>query len=123
MKKIMLILFAILGILTSSYAEMVQKPILGLSKEEIIERFKGWERNLRFETQVRPNALKFENPDLIVVVSFNKQGIAEGVAFLSQDISDSTGKNSYVNRNYQALINLATGGKKVKIKNKGKGDV
>ena len=123
MKKIMLILFAILGILTSSYAEMVQKPILGLSKEEIIERFKGWERNLRFETQVRPNALNFENPDLIVVVSFNKQGIAEGVAFFSQDISDSTGKNSYVNRNYQALINLATGGKKVKIKNKGKGDV
>jgi len=98
-------------------AQAMQKPILGSTRDEILERFKAWKRSLRYETQVRRNALKFENPELIVVVFFDNQGIAEGVAFLSQDVSDLTGKNSYVNKNYETLIKLATGGGKVRVEN------
>lgn len=98
-------------------AQAMHKPILGSTRDEILERFKAWKRSLRYETQVRRNALKFENPELIVVVFFDNKGIAEGVAFLSQDVSDLTGKNSYVNKNYETLIKIATGGTKVRVEN------
>lgn len=98
-------------------AQAMQKPILGSTRDEILERFKAWKRSLRYETQVQRNALKFENPDLIVVVLFDNREMAEGVAFLSQDVSDPTGKTSYVNKNYEMLIKLATGGGKMKVEN------
>ena len=62
---------------------------------------------------------QFSNKDLIVVVDFDKNQIAEGVSFLSQDVSDNIGKNSYVNKNYKKIVKWAAGGKTIKIeKNK-----
>lgn len=54
---------------------------------------------------------------MIVVVDFDNNGIAEGVSFLSNDIGDViTGENSYTHKNYDYLINLATGGESAEIK-------
>jgi hypothetical protein len=104
---------------TQTFSDMKQRVILGSTKAEVIEIFnlKGWTRNFRYEEKVNRKGIKFENQDLIVVILFNDNGIAEGVAFLSQDVSDPTGKNSYANKNYQTLVNLATGGQKVKVEN------
>lgn len=97
-------------------SSLKKKAILGSTRSEVIEMFKTWRRNYKFE-KVRANGVKFENEDLMVVVLFNVDGMADGVSFLSMDVSDLTGKTSYVYRNYTELINWATGGKKVRIEN------
>lgn len=94
----------------------VQKAILGSTKAEVIEMFKGWKRSHTYESKIDPNAIKFENKDLIAVIDFDKEKRAEGVAFLSiSGLDDWTGKKSYVNKNYEKLLYWATGGKRTKI--------
>lgn len=94
----------------------VQKAILGSTKAEVIEMFKGWKRSYTYESKIDPNAIKFENKDLIVVIDFDKEKRAEGVSFLSiSGLDDWTGKKSYVNKNYEKLLYWATGGKRTKI--------
>ena len=100
-----------------AYQEIhVQKAILGSTKAEVIEMFKGWKRSYTYESKIDPNAIKFENKDLIAVIDFDKGKKAEGVAFLSiSGLDDGTGKKSYVNKNYEKLLYWATGGKGTKI--------
>ena len=95
--------------------ENIKQNILNSKKEQIIAYFKNWKRVYAYEKNVDPNSLKFENNDLIILIFFNKNNIAEGVSFLSQDISDTTGFNSYVNKNYNKLLNWATNKKNVLI--------
>ena len=94
----------------------VQKAILGSTKAEVIEMFKGWKRSYTYESKIDPNAIKFENKDLIAVIDFDKEKRAEGVSFLSiSGLDDRTGKKSYVNKNYEKLLHWATDGKGTKI--------
>lgn len=100
-----------------AYQEIrAQKTILGSTKAEVIEMFKGWNRSYTYESKIDPNAIKFENKDLIAVIDFDKEKRAEGVAFLSiSGLDDWTGKKSYVNKNYEKLLYWATSGKRTKI--------
>jgi len=92
------------------------KAILGSTKAEVIEMFKGWKRSYTYESKIDPNAIKFENKDLIAVIDFGKEKRAEGVSFLSiSGLDDRTGKKSYVNKNYEKLLHWATDGKGTKI--------
>ena len=92
------------------------KTILGSTRTEVIQMFKGWKRSYTYEDNIDSNAIKFQNSDLIVVIDFDKDKRAEGVSFLSMSgLDDLTGKRSYVNENYEKLLDLATGGERTKI--------
>ena len=95
--------------------EAKHEVILGSTKAEIIEMFKGWRRHIRFENNGSSNMIKFENEDLIAVVFFGSQGMAEGVAFLSMHVQDSKCKTSYVSEYRETLVSWATGGKMTKV--------
>ena len=89
--------------------------ILGSLKDKVVELFKDWERSINYETNVDPKGLKFTNRDLIVVVDFNDQGIAEGVSFLTNKVDDMTGKTAYVNLHQKELLDWAGATKETKI--------
>lgn len=94
-----------------------EKYIIGANKEQIRTMFSGWEYVPRYEQNVDPNAMKFENSDLMVVIDFDSQKVAEGVSFLSNgNLGDMiTGKGSYVDIHYNELVQWATGGKNLKV--------
>ncbi|HHD2779509.1 TPA: hypothetical protein ACOTG6_000224 [Clostridium perfringens] len=95
----------------------VPNQILGSNRNQIINLFKDYSIDKRYEEVVDKNAIKFENENMIVVVTFDNSGKAEGVSFLSSmNYKNEDGSDSYVNKNYDKLINLACGeNKKVKI--------
>lgn len=90
------------------------KVILGSTRDEVNKMFNNYKVDKEYEKRVDANAVKFVNENQIVVVAFDANGKAEGVSFLSSDTSED-GKNSYVNKHYDELLKLATGGKKVKV--------
>lgn len=71
------------------------------------------------EENMNTNAVKFDNHNLTIVVDFDSNGKAEGVSFLSNNFTEfdvgGDGKDSYVNKHYDELLELATGGKSVKV--------
>lgn len=99
------------------------KYIIGATREQIRTMFSGWEYVPRYEQNVDPHAMKFQNNDLIVVVDFDSNMIAEGVSFLSNgkdfsygELGDAvTGKGSYVDIHYNELVQWATGGENFKV--------
>lgn len=90
------------------------KIILGSTRDEIIKLFSDYKIGKAYDQYSDAKALRLENKDQLVVVDFDSNGKAEGVSFLSSDTSGD-GKNSYVNKHYDELIKLATGGKDVKV--------
>lgn len=102
------------------YKENLQDYIiLGSNKNDVCNFFYDYKIDKNYEKNVDVDGIKFFNEDMIVVIDFDKSGIAEGVSFLSNNFSDfqvdGDCKNSYVNMHYDELVKLATGGKDIKI--------
>ena len=101
--------------------EDVQKKteIIGSTKEEVISMLDEYTIDSKYTENVDKNALKFQDENLLIVVDFNSSGIAEGVYFLSnnKDMDFVTGEGSYVSKNYDELLKLATSNKNLKIVN------
>lgn len=90
------------------------KIILGSTRDEARKMFTDYKIDNEYVKNVDANAVKFVNENLLVVIDFDTNGKAEGVSFLSND-TNGDGKESYVNKHYDELIKLATGGKSVKV--------
>lgn len=88
--------------------------ILGSTRDKIVKIFSDYEIDNEYVKNVDVNAIKFTNENQQVVVDFDSNGIAEGVSFESSNTTGD-GKNSYVNKHYDELLKLATGGKEVKV--------
>lgn len=84
--------------------------ILGSTKDEVRQIFKDY----KYEKSADVNAFRFVNNDLLIIITFDKDGKAEGASFISSD-TNGDGSNSYVNKHYDELIKLTTGGKNVKV--------
>ncbi|TYC86373.1 hypothetical protein FXB42_06715 [Acetobacterium wieringae] len=98
------------------------KQILGSSQEQVKELLKAYKINTAYQNNVDPNAIKFEGKDLIIVIEFDSNGLAEGVIYISGDGAYS-GKGSYVDLNYDKIISFATGGGNYPIANNVNPDV
>lgn len=96
--------------------ESKPKVILGSTRDEIGKMFSDYEIDKEYEKNVDANAIKYVNNDLSVIVFFDKNEKAEGVAYLANASGiGQDGKNSYVNLHYNELLKLATGGQNVKV--------
>jgi TolA protein len=85
--------------------------VLGSNKDQVKDFYKNMKINTKYTANVDPNAIKFEdyNGIYMVVVEFDSNGLAEGVTYISSDGTFS-GAGSYVDRNYDQIINFVTGG-------------
>ena len=96
--------------------EEAPTKVLGSTEDEIKKIFIDY---MIDEENMNTNAVKFDNQNLTIVVDFDSKGKAEGVSFLSNNFTKfnvlGDGKDSYVNKHYDELLELATGGKSVTV--------
>ena len=93
--------------------------ILESNKNEVCDFFYDYRIDRNYEKNVDVDVIKFFNEDMIVVIDFDNSSIAEGVSFLSNNLSDfqvdGDCKNSYVNMYYDELVKMTTRAKNIKI--------
>lgn len=90
------------------------KYIIGSDKETVRGIFKDYKEK---SSLMGENAIDFDSEDLLVTVFF-KDGKADGVIFLSNNLDDMntlTGEGSYVSEHYDELVKMATNDDTIKI--------